>query len=539
MDVESRAAMSSEERERYLQAGLWSRTETLGSLLADHARERPDSDAVLDARGTRLTYAELNDRAAALAGALRERGVERGAAVGVQLPNFAAASIVHCAIDLLGAVAVPLVPMYRDHELRHAIEATEMQALFVPGSYRRFDHDAMGGRLAEEFGELRVVSLSDSPPAGIERLEDLLAGSARLGEEPPVDPDAPAAILFTSGTEAAPKAAVHTNNTLLANNRSLLDILDLGPESAIFMGSPVGHGTGLGFGVRFAVFLGSKLVLQDIWEAEEAARTMAREGCVYTHASTTFAQDLLSLPAELLAELTSLEYFVTGGASVPPGFAKSLRDATGCTLLRLYGQTEGFMTTINRPGDPLERLDGFDGRAAPGVELEVRDDDGTALGAGEVGELTCRGPHRCLGFLNDPERTNSTFDSEGWMRMGDLGKLDGDGYLNVVGRRKEVISRGGYKFSPREVEELMLQHPAVAKAALVKMPDPRLGERACAFLILRDGETVSLEELVDFLKGYGLATFKLPERLELVEEFPTTPSGKVQKFELERILSPE
>jgi acyl-CoA synthetase (AMP-forming)/AMP-acid ligase II len=540
-EIQPALAIDERERELYRAEGHWTASETLASLLARNVRDFPDDDAVVDASGARLTYGELGSRAAALAAALRDRGVGRGDAVGIQMPNFVEASIVHCAVDILGGVAVPLVPMFRDLELLQAIEATRMRALFLPGTYRRYDHDAMGERLRAKHLALAVVSLSERPPEGIEPLAELLR--TPIPDEPdwiegPRAPDDPAAVLFTSGTEAAPKAAVHTNNTLLVNNRSLRSLLGLDRDSAIFMASPVGHGTGLGFGVRFAVFLGSKLVLQDIWEAEAAAKAMAREGCVYTHASTTFAQDLLSLPRDQLAS-SSLRYFVSGGASVPPGFARALRDATGCTLLRLYGQTEGFMTTINRPEDPLERLDGFDGSAAPGVELEVRDDDGEALEPGSIGELTCRGPHRCLGFLNDPQRTAATFDSEGWMRMGDLGKLDESGYLNVVGRRKEVISRGGYKFSPREVEEQMLEHPAVRGAALVKMADPRLGERGCAFVILGEGEGLSLEDLVGFLKERGLATFKLPERLEIVDEFPSTPSGKVQKFELERILAPE
>jgi non-ribosomal peptide synthetase component E (peptide arylation enzyme) len=214
-----------------------------------------------------------------------------------------------------------------------------------------------------------------------------------------------------------------------------------------------------------------------------------------------------------------------------------MRETIGCTLLRLYGQTEAFMTTINRPDDPDEKLDARDGRAAPGVEVSVWQADGTPAAAGEQGEFVCRGAHRCRGFLRDPERTAKAITQDGWMRMGDLGVMDEDGYVTVVGRTKEVISRGGYKFSPREVEDILLEHPDVARVAVVRTPDPRLGERACACVIPRDGASPRLEDLTGFLRQRGLAPYKLPERLELVAEFPTTPSGKVQKFVLEQQIS--
>jgi len=532
-----------EEREAYESAGLWSRSETLSSLLARNARERGDAVAVVDAQGVRYTYAELDRDATALAAALAERGVGIGDAVGVQLPNRAESSVIVGALEKLGAITVPLTPMFREHELRYIGTKTRMVALFVPGRYRGHDFEAVACNVMGQVPSLGlVVSLADQPVAGLACFATLVeeGGLSARGDEhsdPDIDPDAVTAILMTSGTESEPKAVLHTSNTLYANSRALNQMLELGSDDHIFMASPIGHGTGYGFGTRLAIFLGSKLVLLDQWDPEHAAELITRERCVYTHASTTFAQDLLELDGIEQRDLSSLRWFVSGGASIPPGFAARMKHTIGCQLLRLYGQTEAFMTTLNRPEDAAEVLDSRDGRAVPGVDLAVWDAQGWPLPPGTAGELACRGPHCCRGFLDDPERTAKTITPDGWLKMGDLGILDQHGYVQIVGRVKDVISRGGYKFSPREVEEALLDHPLISRVVLVKVPDRRLGERACACVIPQGPAAPTLEDLTRFLRERGFAPYKLPEHLELMEAFPMTPAGKVQKFELELQLA--
>ncbi|HEY1854029.1 MAG TPA: AMP-binding protein [Solirubrobacterales bacterium] len=530
--------VTAEERERYVREGLWSPTETLADFLIKHATERGEADAVVDAYGSRLSYAELHAAAAAVAAALAERGVEAGTVVGAQLPNRVESSVLACALELLGAVLAPLTPMFREREIGYVADVTGMGALVVPGTYRRHDHDEMAVRIAASSPSIHtLVTLTEDPPEPLVSLASMIAAGASF-EPREVDPEAITAILMTSGTESNPKAVIHTNDTLFANNRALLQMIEMDESSPIFMASPVGHGTGYGFGTRLAVYLGSKLVLQDLWDAAQAAETISREGCVYTHASTTFAQDLLDLEGIEGYDLSSLRYFVSGGAAIPPGFAKRIHKAMdGCRLLRLYGQTEGFMTTLNRPGDPEERLDDSDGRAVPGVEVAIWDEAGEEVERGTTGELVCRGPHRCRGFLNDPERTARTIDPDGWMRMGDLGVMDEAGFIRVVGRVKEVISRGGYKYSPREVEDILSDHPRVSRIAVIRFADRRLGERACACVIPAGEGPLELEDLTSFLRERGLAPYKLPEKLELMSELPTTPAGKIRKFELEDQLA--
>lgn len=540
MDFES--FVTAEDARTYLARGYWSKTETIPSLLARNAAEHPDRLAVVDDAGRRLTYRELHALSSRVAAALAQRGVGHGDVVGIQLPNRIEASVAACAIEKTGAAVCPLVPMYRERELTYNGNKTGMKAIFVAGTFRDYDHDALALRVSETVPTLRtIITLTDKPQdprlLRFEVFADSGSDASRF-DSPDLDPDDVCAILFTSGTESDPKGALHTHNTLLSNARSIARLLSMGDQDGVFMASPVGHGTGYGFGIRLAIYLGSTLSLLANWDPRRAAQMLSEYGAAYTHGATPFAQDLLEVPGvKTDYDLRRLRYFVSGGATIPPGMWTRVRDTLGCQLLRLYGQTEAFMTTINRPNDAVDRLEQTDGLAAPGVEIKVLDDDDRPVGPDVPGPAALRGPHRCVGFLKDPERARAAFTADGWMRTGDIVKIDAAGYLTVAGRKKEIINRGGYKYSPREVEDLLQTHPSVMRVAIVKMPDKRLGEKACAFIVARPGTTVDLPGIVEFLKERGLAPFKLPERLEVIDALPTTASGKIQKFVLEERLA--
>jgi cyclohexanecarboxylate-CoA ligase/acyl-CoA synthetase len=210
-----------------------------------------------------------------------------------------------------------------------------------------------------------------------------------------------------------------------------------------------------------------------------------------------------------------------------------MRDRIGCNLVPCWGMSECFAATMGSVTDPDNKRWGTDGSAMPGAEVAIFDEDRkTMLKPGEVGEICTRGPHVCLGYFRDPERTADTFSPDGWLYSNDLGVLDADGYLRVVGRKKDIINRGGLKVSANEVESMISQHPAVLRIALVGVPDPRLGEKSCAFVVPREGKSLTLKELTDFLDGMGIAKYKLPEFLRIIDELPMTPTGKVQKFKL-------
>jgi acyl-CoA synthetase (AMP-forming)/AMP-acid ligase II len=296
------------------------------------------------------------------------------------------------------------------------------------------------------------------------------------------------------------------------------------------MPSPIGHSTGLNYGVRPAVYLGLPLVLQDRWSAAEALDLVTRLDCSYTLAATTFLSDLVDEAARTGADVSSLHHFGSGGAPVPPALVETAR-GVGIEVLRLYGSTELLCATWNTPDSAWEKKVSTDGRALDGVEIEVRSEDGEPV-CNEPGEIFGRSPNACVGFFDDPERTRATFLPDGWVKSGDVGVLDEDGYLAIVGRKKEIIIRGGLNIAPRELEELILQLPQVAATAVVGLPHDRLGEIVCACVVLHEGASLTLNELVARLREHRLATFKLPQAFACIDALPMTSTGKIRKHEL-------
>jgi acyl-CoA synthetase (AMP-forming)/AMP-acid ligase II len=343
-------------------------------------------------------------------------------------------------------------------------------------------------------------------------------------------------LIFTSGTEAAPKAIMHTEQTANFAVRASWRSLSMTSEDVVWMPSPIGHSTGFNFGVRMAVYHGLKLVLQDRWDPTEAAKLVQAERCTYTLAATTFLRDLVEAADRGAGDISTMSMFGCGGAPVPPDLVRAA-SRHGVNVLRLYGSTEALVATWNRRSSPESARIETDGCALDGVEVEVWSEDGQP-GVGVPGEIMVRGPETCVGFFADPQRTAATFHPEGWVRSGDLGVMDEAGYLTVVGRKKEIIIRGGLNIAPREVEDLVTQMPGIRAAVLVGLPHERLGEIGCICVVLEDGAEVTLEDVRRHLEASGMAGYKHPEQLVRVDAMPTTPTGKIQKFQLvDQILS--
>ena len=310
---------------------------------------------------------------------------------------------------------------------------------------------------------------------------------------------------------------MHTEQTATAGIRLAARALGLADTDVVWMPSPIGHSTGFNFGVRMAVHFGLPIVLQDRWDGLAATTLIERYRVTYTVAATTFLSDLLRSSRESPRDLTSMRLFVSGGAPVPPALIERAEMA-GIPVLRLYGSTELLTATLNRPGSPRGKRIGTDGCPLDSVEIEVRV-DGRAV-RDEPGEIYARSPAACVGFFNDPERTAATLDPEGWVASGDLGVLDEDGYLTIVGRKKEIIIRGGLNIAPRELEELIGAMPQVDKVAVIPLPDDRLGEIGCACVVPVVGATLTLPELLAYLTQRGVARYKHPERLEIMDDLP-------------------
>jgi cyclohexanecarboxylate-CoA ligase len=500
--------------QQYVDEGWWDGS-TLAARVHEHALEQPAAIAVVDeTTDSRVTYGQLWDDACRVAAFLGEHGVWPGQVVSVQLPNWYETVAVDLGVLVRGAVLNPLLPNYRARELHHILGTARTKLLFTPDEFRGFDHAALGRELHETLDTLDGHVIV----RGRGEFWQHVLGRSSQHVEPSADPAAVSEVIFTSGTEATPKGVMHTEHTTNCNVRSAHAVNELTAADVVWVPSPIGHSTGLNFGVRLALYFGMKLVLQDRWDADRAVELIEQERCSYTLAATTFLTDLVHAAERSGGDVSSLTRFGCGGAPVPPEIVRAGANA-GINVLRIYGLTEALVVSWNRAGSPFEKRMHTDGLPLPEVELEVRAD-----------EIMVRGPNVCVGLFDDPERERSIFTDDGWLHTGDAGVLDDDGYLSIVGRKKEIIIRGGLNIAPREIEDLLCELPAVRAAAVIGVPDARLGEIACACLVV--DEPVELADVVEYLTRRDLATYKLPQMLRIVTELPTTPSGKIRKNEL-------
>ncbi len=516
-------------REQFRRRGLWT-DDTLASRVNWHAETRPDALAVVDSAGGRgRNFRDLARDGAVVADLLKDRGVRAGDVVSMQLPNRYEAVVSAVAIQSLGAVINPLLPNYRAKELAHVFKAARPRVIITPDVYRGWNFVAMIDEVVATSGLRPQHLLADRDLSPVIEATD--GGDRRLAQTPSEVSE----LIFTSGTEAIPKAVIHGEaNTNLAA-RTIFADLGADRTEVVWMPSPVGHSTGFNYGIRVAAYHGSTLVLQDIWQPRTAIDLIQTYGCNYTLAATTFLRDLVEECERSGVRLPSLVHFGCGGAPVAPELVERA-DAVGICVLRLYGSTEVLCATWNRPADPPHLRTHTDGRPLSHTEVDVRDERGSSAPIGEPGELYIRSAQASVGFYDDETRTAATYQPDGWIRSGDLAVLDGHGHITIVGRKKEIIIRGGVNITPREIEDMLATLPEIDRAAVIGLPDDRLGERACACVVFRPGQHLELPAIASRLASLGLATYKLPERLHVADSLPMTASGKVQKPELVRLV---
>jgi cyclohexanecarboxylate-CoA ligase len=502
---------------------------------------------VNSARGEeiRLSYAELGTRVDQIAVGLIELGIGKSDVVAFQLPNWWEFIALFYACNRIGAVANPLMPIFRQRELRFMLDFSGAKVVVVPGVWRGFDHAAMLRDIHRDLPQLQHVVaidasgerafaklLSRSPPTPAEARQ---LAALRPGANDVVE------LIYTSGTSGEPKAVMHTANTVLAPGRCFIADIALTDRDVIFMGSPYAHQTGFLYGMLMPVMLAAKTVALDIWSAEQAALLIEREGATFSMGSTPFLADLVNLGDGPRARVRrSLRTFVCAGAPIPRVLVQRAKTEMDLDVLSCWGMTENGGLTITRKGDPQEKAFTSDGRALPGSEVRVVDEAGCPRPADTVGNLQARGITHFVGYLKKQEL--NAVDADGWFDTGDLARMDADGYIRIAGRTKDVIIRGGENVPVAEVENLIYRHPQVAECAVVAMPDERLGERGCAFIVTKANTALRLVDITEFLDAAGMAKQYWPERLEILAEMPRTPSGKIQKFKLRAMaadLKPE
>ncbi len=540
-DPELTSMMPAEWAREHRLRGTWPERR-ITDYLDDAAAWTPDRPAVVDpSRGQErvLTYRQLQEAVDRVATALVRRGVRPGEPVAFQLPNWWEFVVLQLALVRIGAVSCPLLHIFRERELRFMLRQSGCRWLFVPSSFRRNDYVAMARGLQAELPALaHVVVVGEAPEGSLaftRLLEEAPAQSLLASRRP--RPDAVVQLLYTSGTSGETKGVLHSHNTLLAGLQAHMRHFRLTDRDTGFIPSPLGHQTGFLYGMWLAVALGATAVLQDVWDGKLAWDLMDRWNVAFVQAATTFLVDLTAVAEERGRGPAGLRVFVATGAPVPRVLARRARQVLACEVIGGWGSTESGLVAAGSPGDPPDRLWQTDGRVLDGMAMRVVDEDGRALPPGTQGRYQVWTPGMFVGYLGHPEWYRGAFPEPGWFDTGDLAVLDADGYMRISGRIKDVINRGGEKIPVAEIEECLYAHPAIAEVAVVGTPDPRLGERACAVVVLRAGAQLTLGDVQAHLESARMAKQYWPERLELRTQLPRTPSGKIQKFVLRQEMA--
>lgn len=511
---------------RYKQAGMWRET-TLSTLARAYAEADPDRDVIAGCEPA-MTASRAVVEAEALAAALGDLGLRPGDRIAFQLPNWEETVVIALALAMGGYVAVPIVPIYRDAEMLQMLADCRCRALFVAPRFRGFDYAAMVQRIAPNLPDLQHVIYVRGEGGGHLYADLLEAGRGRAPAGPGATPDTARLLLYTSGTTGRAKGVMHSQNTLNAVLDMCVRHWGIGPGDTILMPSPVTHLTGYGF-LELPFLVGSRTLLMETWNADEAARLVDAYGVIGTVSATPFLVELTEAARRANTRLPSLRFFACGGAAVPP---EAIREADAAFArspsFRIFGCTEAPLISIGFLGSHERELAATTDGRVEDYEVQTLDEHGNPVPHGEEGEIVARGPAMMLGYL-DPDQTAAALTPDGFYRTGDLGLLTENDAVVITGRKKDLIIRGGENISPKEIEDVLHGHPAVAEAAVVAMPHPRLGEGVCAFVVPVPEQEVDARMLLDFVTRSGLARQKIPERFEFRDALAKTATGKVRK----------
>ena len=522
-------------RAAYRQQGLWGDA-SLADYWQQTARAMPDKIAVVDNHGASYTYSALDHAASCLANWMLAKGIESGDRIAFQLPGWCEFTVIYLACLKIGAVSVPLLPSWREAELVWVLNKCQAKMFFAPTLFKQTRPVDLILPLQNQLPQLQQIVGVDklAPATSSLSLSQIIADNTPLTTAITVHGDELAVVLFTSGTEGLPKGVMLTHNNILASERAYCARLNLTWQDVFMMPAPLGHATGFLHGVTAPFLIGARSVLLDIFTPDACLALLEQQRCTCMLGATPFVYDLLNLLEKQPADLSALRFFLCGGTTIPKKVARECQQR-GIKLLSVYGSTESSPHAVVNLDDPLSRFMHTDGYAAAGVEIKVVDDARKTLPPGYEGEEASRGPNVFMGYFDEPELTARALDEEGWYYSGDLCRMDEAGYIKITGRKKDIIVRGGENISSREVEDILLQHPKIHDACVVAMPDERLGERSCAYVVLKaPHHSLSLEEVVAFFSRKRVAKYKYPEHIVVIEKLPRTASGKIQKFLLRK-----
>lgn len=539
------AVLIAPRKEKMLKEGYWLNKTIIGSLQTA-LQQNPDKTALVSFKTDKKTerafsYQQLWEMTNKIALGLKHLGVSKNDVVSCQLPNWWEFTLLYLACSRIGAVLNPLMPIFRERELEFMLRHGESKVFVVPKIFRNFDHEQLANQLKAKietlehvvvidgntennFNALLVNHGLDNHLAAVTALDDFNLGADDITQ-----------LIFTSGTTGEPKGVMHTSNTLYSNIVPYAKRLNLNENDVVLMASPMAHQTGFMYGLIMPIELNAKVILQDVWEVSQAVELIHQHQVSFTMASTPFLNDLSNTVAEHHDQVNSLKTFLCAGAPIPGPLVQKARETLGVKVISAWGMTECGAITTTLISDEDERSYNTDGVALPGVEIKITNKQGQQKAVNEAGRLMIRSCSSFGGYLKR-SHLNDT-DQDDWFDTGDIAYQDEQGYIRICGRKKDVIIRGGENIPVAEIESLLYKHPNIAVIAIVAYPDERLGERACAIVKLRDPtQQLQFTDMVEFLKTHNLAMQYIPERLEIWDEIPMTPSGKIQKFKLRDLL---
>ena len=526
---------------RYREKGYW-----IDKTLAQEYRiafdKYKDRVAILD-RNRVITYGELDWLSDNLALNLLEAGFQPLARVVVQLPNVSEFVVLYLALQKIGGIPIAALMPHRFAEISQFVELSGAVACIVPDQQGDFDYCAMVERIRQKVPGLRYGIVLGPARPGFLSLPDMIAKPANLPAsrlaEIKIDPVDPAIFQLSGGTTGIPKLIPRTHNDYAYNSKVASSVCNIGEHSVVLIILPIAHNLPLACpGIQGALFHGGRVVLSTSARPEDVCTLIETHRVTHIKVVPALLIRLLHDPAVTRHDLSSLKIIQSGGQSMLPEVRLlSKRLIPSAFVQENFGMSEGLLMFV-RLDDPVDVAHETVGRpVCPDDEVRLLDDDDREILGGEVGELCCRGPYTLRGYFGAPEYNARTFTSDGFYRSGDLMRRHKSGNYIVEGRKKDLINRGGEKISAEEIENLILSHPAVKNASCVPIPDPILGERMCACVLLRDNSRLTFEELKGFLLGKEIAKYKLPERLEVLLDFPLSPFGKVSKKTLTEMVA--
>jgi 2,3-dihydroxybenzoate-AMP ligase len=528
----------------YLRRGYW-KANSISDILEARARDFPDRTFVSDATG-RLSYGDVDRLAAGVALRLLDLGLKPRDIVLLQFPNIREFIIIFFALQKIGVIPVMCLPLHRGRELTYFAQLTGAKAYFFPQRFRNFDYVSMAKEIQATTPTLRyLLATGDGTEGGVSYLGPWIEAEPRVSDvvrglaphRP--DPFEVAFMLLSGGTTGVPKLIPRTHVDYLCNAEECARVLGWGVDTVFMIALPAAHNFPLGAPGMLAVLAaGGCVAMCGSTDADTVFEAIEKQKGAFLGVSPALLIALLNSPARHKYDLGSLRFVYAGGQKMLPELVDRTRATWDFVIPgHAFGMAEG-LTNLTRPDDPREVIRETQGRpVSTADEIRIVDDDGVDVAPGAVGELITRGPYTIRGYYNSEEYNRRAFTAEGFYRTGDMVRLHPTGNLVVEGRRKDLINRGGEKISAEEIENLMLGHENIHMAAVVAMPDAIMGERSCAFVILKHGCSLTLGQLTRFLQGKQIAKFKLPERLEVVDSLPLTGMGKVSKKDLREIIA--